>query len=197
MDLFKPSKKVLGMIASGEKEKFMFYNPLIFYHTYTGLKEDFEPTLSAGVFESIREYYHINHKEENRKRLAVQLVWNVFGEATKNCIEHSLKGREVFTIGFYFGVGGVCYGFNDNGNYFKNDEIKSQYENKLRINKFDKNTLENNCQSGVNQYIYPYSDLIEVDSKKGILYCVQFKESIIAPEGKNGNQYCWDLKNNK
>jgi hypothetical protein len=194
MDLFKPSRKVLEIIASGEKEEFMFYNPLIFYHTYTGLDKDFEPTLSAGVFESIREYYHINYGEENRKRLAVQLVWNVFGEAVKNCADHSPNGKNFFSVGFYFGAGGICYGFNDGGDYFKNENIKHQYEHKILIKDFDKNTLENNFQVGVNQHIYSYSDFIEVDSKKGILYCIQKKESIIAPEGENGNEYCWNLR---
>jgi hypothetical protein len=191
MDLFKPSYKIMNLISSGKINNFREYNPLIFYEIYKDMKRGFGGQMASGLFSRIQEYYKIGLEP---KRLSIQKVWNVFGEAAKNSVDHSLSGKEIFTIGYYFGDKGVCYGFNDGGDYFKNEKIKHQYENKIRITEFDQSTLEDCSQVGVNSHIYPYSDKIEVDSEKGILYCVQLKNSIIAPEGEEGNKYFWRNK---
>src|SRR3989339_105931 len=74
---------------------------------------------------------------------------------------------------------GICYGFQDSGDYFKSEHTKRIYENKIPIIK--NQSIENGLQRfrvGVTNFLYPYSDLIEVDTKKGVLYCIQLKESI-------------------
>ena len=94
----------------------------------------------------------------------------------------------------FFGSEGVCYGFQDGGEFFKNPDIKRQLENKIPFKKFNSDPRGDTCNSGFNDYIFPYSDFIEVNSDKGILYCVQLKENIIAPPGKNGSNYCHNLR---
>lgn len=187
MELFRPSKKLIDIIAT-EDEKYIHYNPLVFYETLIGQdpKKGIDSVFYSGVFNKIQSYYRIDIDETVKSRLAIQKVGMILGEATKNCIEHSPNGKKIFTIGFYFGNNGICFGFNDGGNYFKNNQVKEQYENKIRLNYY------HNHGHGINDRIFPYTDLIEVDSKKGILYCVMLKENIIAPEGESGNEYFFE-----
>ncbi len=87
--------------------------------------------------------------------------------------------------------------YNVIGEFFKDAQIKHQLENKVFFTKFDKNPRSKCVNVGYNHYIFPYSDLIEVDSDKGILYCVQLKENIIAPSGEIGSNYCYELRKKK
>ena len=105
-------------------------------------------------------------------------------------MDHSPQGSILWT-GWFFGSKGICYGFYDGGDFFKDPKIKYQIENKIEFEKFDNNSrgMGGNENSGFNNHIYPYSNFIEVDSDNGILYCVQMKENIIAPEGENGSIY--------
>lgn len=178
-----PSKNVLEKICSeGE-------NLLISYETYINSQEGSpDPVFAAGLFSKICAFYRIELSEINESRLSVQKVYNVYGEASKNCINHGSKTEE-FSIGLFLGDLGVCYGFKDKGDYFKSEKIKHQYENKIKITEFNSNFFGETCHYGINDHIFPNSDLIEVDVEKGILYCVQFKENIIAPEGEEGNSY--------
>jgi hypothetical protein len=143
----------------------------------------------SGLNAKVCEFYRINLNDKTRKQLGIQQVWSVSGEVLKNCFDHGPKDKDI-QFGLFLGHKGVCYGFQDGGDYFKNNKIKYKYEHKIEITDFDKNTLRDNCQSGVNEFIYHFADMIEVDSEKGILYCVQLKGNIIAPKGKRGSIYC-------
>lgn len=101
---------------------------------------------------------------------------------------------QICLLDFFFGSKGVCYGFNDGGNFFKKPEIKNQLENKISFEEFDKNPRGDCCNVGFD-LIYRDSDFIEVDSNKGILYLVQLRyKSLIAPEGERGSEYFYRLK---
>ena len=189
MDLFKPSNKILEVICSGEKNPKINYNPLISYEVITGQEKELDTSFISGLCTQIEEYYRIDLDEDSKRRLSRQKVGLLFSKVAKNCIDHSPTGKEIFTIGFFFGNNGVCYGFQDGGLYFKYPEIQHQYENKIKITEFNQSNLEDACQLGVNHYIYPYSDIIEVDIDKGVLYCVQLKDNIVAPPGKDGNEF--------
>jgi hypothetical protein len=186
MLLFKPSEKVLELICSGERSPHIHYNPLISYEVILGQNKGVDGSFLTGLCSRIEEYYRIGLEKE---RLNTRRVISVFGEAAENCVKHSPTGKEKFTIGLFLGNNGICYGFQDGGLYFKYPEVKEQYENKSEITEFDQFHLVDCCQIGVNAYIYPNTDLIEVDNNEGVLYCVQLKDSIIAPPGENGNDF--------
>lgn len=175
MELFKPSGKILEAIC-GEKEV-----PVVIYEIYPRYdkitNEKSSILFISGLVSKLCEFYRINLNDETRSKLKSQKIWDVSGEMLENCFNHGPKNKDV-GFGLFLGEKGTCYGFCDGGDYFKDSKIKEQYENKIEITKFD--TSEENCQqSGVNSHIYSFSDMIEVDSEKGILYCVQFKENII------------------
>ncbi len=195
MDLFKPSEKVCKMISSsGEKirrtyEAYPFGDPREMLE-FTGL-------YVVGLLEKLREFYLIGDGE-NRERLNVNEISHVVNELFKNWADHSPEGSNLYT-GLFLGDLGVCYGFQDEGDFFKNPEIKNKLENKILIEDFNKNSREEcNHNEGFNEYVFPYTELIEVDSEKGIFYGVQLRENIIAPEGtKNGSSYFYNLREKK
>jgi hypothetical protein len=199
MELFKPSKKMLEFICKDEKF------PLTHYEIYpfADIETMYELYLlgMVGLFEKIRNYYRkkgLVFYEKGFDRLDIQGISNLVGEIFKNWGDHCPENSKLL-IGYFFGNSGIGYGFQDGGEFFKNPEIKKQIENKVLFKKFDKNSRgkENNCNCGFNDYIYSYSDFLEVDTEKGIFYVAQLKENMIAPEGKNGSDYCWRKRKEK
>lgn len=99
-------------------------------------------------------------------------------EGMKNALEFSPFGRAVYDLNL--GKDGICHMFYDGGNYFKDQEIKRRWENKERIvssriiNPGMKRSHEG-CGAG-SDFIFDQSDIIEVDTQRGALYCVQFKK---------------------
>jgi hypothetical protein len=188
MNLFKPSRKVLEMICSKSNK------PLIQYEIYP-FGEDmgmFETSFlgEVGLYEKIIHYYNdegMSLSMEGKSRLNYQGIHHVFGETTKNWLDHSPENLNL-TVGLFFGDKGVCYGFNDGGDFFRNHEVKNQLENKIFFKEFDQNSRGDTSHVGFS-LLYEDADFIEVDSKKGILYLVQLKKNIIAPEGENGSSY--------
>ena len=140
------------------------------------------PRISA----SLMEYYGINLSEKEKLRCSQFRVFNVVCEALTNCYNHSSEDENI-VVGLFLGEKGVCYSFNDGGEYFKSEVIKKQYEGKIPITEFNEATTQG--QAGVNDCIFPYSDFIEVETDTGTLFCVQLKENIIAPEGEKGDSY--------
>ncbi|MEW5896316.1 MAG: hypothetical protein AB1668_01365 [Nanoarchaeota archaeon] len=55
---------------------------------------------------------------------------------------------------------GVCQGFHDSGDFFKNERVKRQFEGKIPLTEFD--TEVEGFRIGVNEHIFQKSDLIEV-----------------------------------
>jgi len=196
MGLFKPSDKILEMIClNGEK-------PLVQYEVYPfGSLEEMEGLqvqYCCGVFEKIIHFYRedgIALDDESKSRLNHQGISNVISESFKNWIDHAPE-NSILTTGLFLGPKGVCYGFHDGGYFFKRPEIKNQLENKIPFEKFDEAPRGSCGHHGFGD-IYEDSDFIEVDSKKGVLYCVQLKKNLIAPPGKRGSEYFYELKNVK
>jgi len=197
MELFKPSREVLEMICESKKD-------LIFSHeifTFSSLNNMHEllSLYCSGLFEKIIHFYRdegIALDEKSKRRLNYQGVYNVIGESFKNWVDHAPENSNLLA-GSFFGSKGICYGFQDGGDFFKTPKIKKQLENKVYFKEFDSNSRGDNCRSGFNQHIFPCSDFIEVDSKKGVLYCVQLKKNIIAPEGEHGSAYFDKLRKEK
>ncbi len=189
MDLFMPSKKVLEKIC-GEGEKVHRMYEIYPFGNHESMI-NLEISYISGIYEKIKEFYLINI-EKYEDRLDIQGVSNVIDEVFKNWADHS-EVNQNFITGLFLGTFGVCYGFLDEG-FFKKVEIKNQLENKIFFEEFNQ-TPRGDCNNeGYNYGIFPYSDFIEVDSEKGILYCVQLKENIIAPEGENGSSYFYNKR---
>jgi len=190
MELFKPSKKVLDMICSDGKKVLSMYEiyPFGVYDEMMNLVRLYVP----GILEKVWTFYELN-LEKDRNRLNIQGVFGFLTEIFYNWATHSADGTDFFS-GLFLGDLGVCHGFKDE-NFFKKPEIKNQLENKISFKEFNKNPRNGKTSRhrGYNN-IFPESDFIEVDSEKGVLYCVQLRKNLIAPKGENGSQYFYRLK---
>ena len=174
IDLFYPSKRILETICDEEI-------PITTYTLFQkGMKKEQEEKLMksflTGLIYQIAENYNYSAKIN---QIDTGKILSVPMEAIRNCYSHNPEQIEPIKFGLFMGSKGICYGFQDSGDYFKSQHTKRIYENKIPIIK--NQSIENGLQRfrvGVTNFLYPYSDLIEVDTKKGVLYCIQLKESI-------------------
>lgn len=175
---FMPSDRVLEEIC-GDREE------LIFYHTRipSGLSQrQIEATLTlilVGAMNQIAENFGWGLGIQNRMNAQrVIVVW----EALKNAIVYGSRNQAPVYYGLFLGDKGVCHGFKDEGDYFKSEDVKRRFENKDTITEFQQVPEEfsgfSGYRAGVNHHIYPYSDIIEVDTGEGVLYCVQYRRSL-------------------
>jgi len=169
MELFKPSKNILEMICSDGNylSNYEIYLREDIKHNIRRVYDSFFPSLDS----KLSNFYKFNPEKQHE---FFQNHFILVGELFKNCCDHS-KGD--IKIGMFFGDKGVCYGFCDGGDYFKDDKIKYQYENKIPLTNLKPKT-KHNRRMGVGN-IFSKSSLIEVDSVKGILYCVQLRENLV------------------
>jgi len=169
-----PSEKVLEMICEDEK-------PNIYHVAFTPFisEEDMENTFRyfiAGLGYIIGEKYKWGiDLLQSMDMQKILVAW----EALQNGYVHNPTRDQPIHYSLIMGSKGVCHGFQDSGDYFKKEETKKIFESKTKIRKRTGFERGIDCfRIGVNQYIYKYSDLIEVDIEKGILYCVQLKSSL-------------------
>jgi len=188
-----PSKKILDAICvEGE-------NSVVHYEVYpygtTSEMYFLQEIYQIGIFEKIRSFYRISLRG-NQDRLDVQGINCVSGELFKNWIDHAPENSNLIS-GLFLGSKGVGYGFYDGGDFFKYEKIKRRIESKISFKHFEHMDSDNTGQSGFNNHIYPFSDVLEVDAQKGIIYAAQLKENIVAPEGKHGSSYCYKKREDK
>jgi len=174
MDEFMPSQRILEEICSDLTPiRQYFYIP-------TALsKRKMEETcrgITCAVSNQIAEYYKWGVDIiENMETQKMVLIF----DALLNSIFHGSKNVDPVSYGLFIGDKGVCHGFRDSGDYFKSEEIKRLFENKIPLTEFGIAEPGISGHSyGVRGYIYGYSDFIEVDTSKGVLYCVQLKKSL-------------------
>lgn len=171
MDLFRPSSKIIKLISSAEKELNISYFNAHLLRGYVEVDENLQ-----GFKKDISLKYNLDKGEINWFPVSVP-----YYEAVKNSFAHGKLDFDKILIGHYIGDLGVCFGFYDGGDYFKNENIKNQYENKIPVKNFNKNPRIS-CRGNGTKRIFKFSDFIEVDSKKGILYIGKYKRSILSPE---------------
>jgi hypothetical protein len=191
MELFKPSDKILKMICSENEIPLIQYEVFPF-SSYEDMQKN-QGLYLEGIRGKILRFYEM-FSEENKERVDLHKTLYLCNEAFKNWVNHSPENSSLES-GLFLGSMGVCYGFHDGGDFFKKTEIKNQLENKINFKEFDKNPRGKTSRHGFSN-IYKFSDFIEVDSEKGILYCVQLEKNILAPEGKNGSEYFYELRKN-
>lgn len=162
-------------------------NSEICHRQYNIFPQPFDPEKTLPItplVDAIKSYFTIGIKKikisspPNEFGSWENFIWEKLGgncawEALKNCQDHSgfYNGNSVI-FGLFLAPNGVSYGFHDGGDYFKRAKIKEQWENKHTIEEFNVEAHQRRCGggTGVNNYIFPRTDLIEVDPEKGILY---------------------------
>jgi len=165
---FTPDKEILEEIGWDSK---LYSNHAEFSASSPQLEEELSNHVDAEI-DNIMAFYGDNF---NVKNLNTGKISNVAWEALKNSWLHN-PSQQSFKYGVFVGSKGICHCFQDNGDYFKKPEVKQQYESKQKVNNFEKADF---CQGkGVNNFIFPNSDKIKVDSSEGILYCVQYLDSL-------------------
>ena len=164
-----PSSSLLDEIA---------WNPS-FHHHQVILSGNVSESSLRGTTQSalfyIEDYYrfHLGKKFESLH----PMVLHVIREAIQNSQQHRLRCDSPIVYCLFIGEKGVCHGFHDGGEYFKRDEIKRIFETKTPLREFDQRVPSRRI--GVRDYIYPYSDVIEVDTNAGVLYCAQSIEDFL------------------
>jgi len=169
MNLFTPPKEILEDIVCN-KSSFIHYHifPQVLDQTLFG--EQLAVFLE-GLLNEMRGFYR--ETIPDIKSLNCQEVGSVVNEALQNASYHGGKGVDSkIVFGLFLGKQGVCYGFHDEGDYFRQPQIKEQYEGKHLITEFD-DSKGKGFHIGVNEHIFPFSDSIFVDTQEGVLYCVQ------------------------
>jgi len=165
---FTPDKELLEEIGWDSKQ---YSNHAEFSPKNQKLEDELSNHVDAEV-ENIRMFYGDNFDVKN---LNTGKISGVAWEALKNSWLHN-QSKESFKYGVFTGSKGILHCFQDNGDYFKKPEIKQQYESKHPVTNFEKADF---CHGkGVNDFIFPDSDKIKVDSDKGILYCVQYLDNL-------------------
>ncbi len=184
MELFRPSQRILEEICLDEERSNVQYT--IFPPSEADINPFFE-----GLLEQIRAFYQLQElidagKTRGMRKVMIKdsRVLLLASEALLNAQWHGAKNERPITFGLFLGLQGLCYGFQDGGDYFKRPEIKAQFEGKKPITEFSapvfdgKGQRQSGCHAGVNGCIYE-CDIIEVDTNAGVLYCVLRKDSII------------------
>ena len=166
-----PSSRILEQICWGENGS----------RQYTHFSPPYNELMLCSFFEGlviqIPHFYNHNFKVDfdnergkiNLNRLGV--VWEVMS----NAFAHGEANKFGLTYALIMGQKGMCHGFYDGGDFFKAQEIKEAFEKKHLLKERDQSPKVDISTHGLgHHFIYMHSDLIEVDSANGILYCVQY-----------------------
>ena len=167
MELFMPSERILKEIG-WDKDGQRIY--------FTNVANASESVLRGTVASAktiITDVYRFQFEiadlsDDFLLRPVVRLIW----EALRNVSVHGSKKTLPFTYGLFIAINGICHGFQEGDRYFTREDIKQRFENKIPLTEFDMDVSSRRV--GVRDYIYNLSDIIEVDTANGILFCVQY-----------------------
>ena len=118
------------------------------------------------------------------ERIDPRNIWLIPKEALRNAQIHGTREGEVFVYGLFMGQNGICHGIQDPGGFYKRTDVKGSLEAGLVPKGRD---FEGPRRHGAESAGYGLgliiedSDLIEVDTGWGVLYCVQLRDRIIQP----------------
>jgi hypothetical protein len=177
---FMPSQRILEEICGEVSPKVQYtVFPADPDFPSDSSKERWEETLrhfTTGLIYQIADNFM--WAVEPVKKMKTQKI-GLAPEAIQNALAYSPINTEPIVYGLFMGPKGVCHGFKDGGDFFRSEAVKEMFENKVWIKEFDEAIKGvSGWRIGVNRHIYPFSDIIEVDTKEGILYCVQLKSSL-------------------
>lgn len=195
--MHEPSEKILQYIGFDTRSPFKHYRAeRTLYKSCEGLHVN---TLLAAIKEEITSFYGFCLMDESipdiyQKEPSVpgtlsfgQLRprYRGFGlllnESLRNILVHGPQHLPSYQLGLYLGVDGGCYSFQDWGDFFKDPEVKKLFETRQSIGEKYIDRSRPHGGFGVPK-IYEESDIIEVDTKNGILFCAQGIERILVRE---------------
>ena len=199
MELFMPSERILKEIGWDKDGQRIYFTNVanasesVLRGTVASAK-----TIITDVYRFQFEIADLS--DDFLLRPVVRLIWealrNVFsrrieldcagksGEAKIKCMNFYGRPRDYiqsfldsrkklpFTYGLFIAINGICHGFQEGDRYFTREDIKQRFENKIPLTEFDMDVSSRRV--GVRDYIYNLSDIIEVDTANGILFCVQY-----------------------
>lgn len=116
--------------------------------------------------------FHFRYSFDTTKK---EEITYVLWEALDNANDHGSQKELPFTHGLFVAKSGICHGFLDGDGYFRREDVKALFEHKLLLGEFHGVSRH----IGVKDYISPHSDVIYVDTGRGVLYCVQLLERIL------------------
>jgi len=104
-------------------------------------------------------------------------------EMIKNALAHG-KGRMMYSL--FVGEKGLCQSIRDDGDYFKIPEVKKCWENGEEDILAGRKKIKSLCGGGLGkESIWKLSELIKVDSAKGILYSAnRFNTVLLGSDAK-------------
>lgn len=181
MDLLVPSKRILEAICWDPKLS-LSQQTTFPPNDNQDFAEEGMVAYQLGIAEQIKSYYSrvltlMKGLPIKWEVVNLQEVCILMHDALKNARSHGSRNIHPYTHALFLAPEGICHGFQDAGDYFKREDVKRKWESKKPITEFD--PMPGCCHAGADSSIYPYSDIIEVDTQNGVLYCVQFKERII------------------
>ncbi len=183
--MFMPSQRVLDIIGWEERISVRRYTVMP-----ANLPEAGWRGVIGGTLSEIESHYFA------MDQLETQGIGSVLGDALSNAQEHGSKNGTPFVFGLLMGNSGVCYGFRDEGGYFRRADVKEKFEKKTPLTERDMDPDAGGARAGVNTFIFGYTDAIEVDTDKGILYCVQTLERIVRGEPTRFREYSALVRSN-
>jgi hypothetical protein len=164
---------------------------------YTGKYFSFQRNLEAGILErlmgdsaekiinEIGNFYRLGLNPLTKFNYSPVIM--VFMEGIKNAIAHGPKYKKFIAHSLFLGNKGIIQGFKDFGDYFKSEKTKKIWENKIHISSTNKSDFSG--RGFGNGIIYENSELINVNTKEGILYCMQSHDLLEIVPGKFYQKY--------
>jgi hypothetical protein len=164
--LFLPPQQILERIGFSEQAvaHFSIFNEL-------GVYDFMSARYSELQINTIYDYYKFRQRFAHDKAHIGHKIVLPSHEAIKNSLEH---GIPPIVHGIIIGDEGVCCYTRDNGDYFADERIKRQYENRIPIREFADENKAPPCHIGVNNYIFAYTDDIVVDTNTRTLYLLNY-----------------------
>ncbi len=173
MEKYTPSKRILEAICS-EENLISQYTTFLRNQPKKLMRRNLT-SFSFGIMGQLAFKYNLRDPFENIGYYSAPMHLSM--ELLKNAFGHGAKDRDI-EFGLFLGDLGVCYGVKDGGDYFQSEDTKRIWECKSEIPNTTKGKMElSGFGIGVSHHIFPFSDMIEVDTDKGILYCVYLKSS--------------------
>ncbi|MEK6875696.1 MAG: hypothetical protein AABX30_03355 [Nanoarchaeota archaeon] len=135
MEIINPSERILNSLGWNERaKKMLIYIAPSFDEAF--LRGTFQTTIyiiSEIYRHGFNEYISIPpDKNEFNYRNLIDLF-----DAWSNAFAHGDAQEKGLTYSLFIGEKGLCHGFNDGGDFFKNHEIKECFESKSLCHRKD------------------------------------------------------------
>lgn len=190
---FQPSEEIFKKIGF---DKHSYQQYVLFSTRHSSVGESERAAFMGGLITHLREFYNIQYKccwklpfSCTLESLANAGTVFLALDGVRNSHFHGAKNPDdSYALGLWLGKEGLCFGFYDEGDYFKREDIKGAFEQRrhpFNLHLPDREGIAANCRGWGVSNIYEYSDFIEVDTTHGVLYAGQFAKRFLVPSVKD------------